>query len=155
MIFDEGDPSANDVTRLLLWLQLQEADRKYRALEKEFSTFKEQLNSKPEVRLQSEINLLTLEKVSLLSFVVCCCCFVCVCVCVWCLCVGVCVCVCVCVVFVCVCVCLCECVFVCVCGVCVCICLCVCVCVCVYVCVCVFGVITVLLIMSPNLLCSM
>ena len=93
MIFDEDDPSANDVTCLLLRLQLQEADRKYRALEKEFSTFKEQLNSKPEVRLQSEINLLTLEKVSLLSFVVCCCCVCCVvcvfvcgygCVCIWC-----------------------------------------------------------------------
>ena len=106
VIFDEGDPSANDVTCLLLWLQLQEADRKYRALEKEFSTFKEQLNSKPEVRLQSEINLLTLEKVSLLSFVVCCCCCCCVCV----------VCVCVCLVcVVCVCVYVCVCVFVCVC----------------------------------------
>ena len=109
MIFDEGDPSANDVTCLLLWLQLQEADRKYRALEKEFSTFKEQLNSKPEVRLQSEINLLTLEKVSLLSFVVCCCCC---CVCVWC------VCVCVwCVWFVCVCMFVCVCLCVCVCVV--------------------------------------
>lgn len=45
--------------------ELQEADRKYHALEKEFSTFREQLNTKPEVRLQSEINLLTLEKVEL------------------------------------------------------------------------------------------
>lgn len=45
--------------------ELQEADRKYKALEKEFSTFREQLNSKPKVRLQSEINLLTLEKVEL------------------------------------------------------------------------------------------
>nr|KAG5699532.1 hypothetical protein BaRGS_033728 [Batillaria attramentaria] len=45
--------------------ELQESDRKYKALEREFSTFREQLNSKPEVRLQSEINLLTLEKVEL------------------------------------------------------------------------------------------
>ncbi|KAL8561303.1 hypothetical protein ACOMHN_047158 [Nucella lapillus] len=45
--------------------EVQEGDRKYKALEKEFCTFKEQLNSKPEVRLQSEINLLTLEKVEL------------------------------------------------------------------------------------------
>ncbi|XP_076443605.1 centrosomal protein of 120 kDa-like isoform X2 [Babylonia areolata] len=45
--------------------ELQESDRKYKALEKEFSSFKEQLNSKPEVRLQAEINLLTLEKAEL------------------------------------------------------------------------------------------
>jgi centrosomal protein CEP120 len=38
-------------------------EKKYRALEKEFAVYKEQQNSKPEVRLQSEINLLTLEKV--------------------------------------------------------------------------------------------
>ncbi|XP_070175091.1 centrosomal protein of 120 kDa-like isoform X2 [Littorina saxatilis] len=45
--------------------ELQDGDKKYKALEREFNTFKEQLNSKPEVRLQSEINLLTLEKVEL------------------------------------------------------------------------------------------
>ena len=38
-------------------------EKKYRALEKDFAVYKEQQNSKPEVRLQSEINLLTLEKV--------------------------------------------------------------------------------------------
>ncbi|XP_074062052.1 centrosomal protein of 120 kDa isoform X2 [Macrotis lagotis] len=45
--------------------QLHEADIKYKALEKEFQCFKDQQNSKPEIRLQSEINLLTLEKVEL------------------------------------------------------------------------------------------
>ncbi|XP_048731906.2 centrosomal protein of 120 kDa-like [Ostrea edulis] len=45
--------------------ELNEMEKKYRALEKEFAVFKEQQNSKPEVRLQSEINLLTLEKVEL------------------------------------------------------------------------------------------
>lgn len=36
---------------------------RYRDLENEFSRYKEQQHSKPEVKLQSEINLLTLEKV--------------------------------------------------------------------------------------------
>lgn len=39
-------------------------EKKYRSLEKDFAVYKEQQNSKPEVRLQSEINLLTLEKVT-------------------------------------------------------------------------------------------
>ena len=33
-------------------------------MEKDFLVYKEELNTKPEVRLQAEINLLTLEKVS-------------------------------------------------------------------------------------------
>ncbi|KAM9097627.1 centrosomal protein of 120 kDa isoform X1 [Sarcophilus harrisii] len=45
--------------------QLYDAEIKYKTLEKEFQHFKEQQNSKPEIRLQSEINLLTLEKVEL------------------------------------------------------------------------------------------
>ena len=43
--------------------QLLDAEKKYKNLEKEFAIYKEQQNTKPEVRLQSEINLLTLEKV--------------------------------------------------------------------------------------------
>nr|XP_022334078.1 centrosomal protein of 120 kDa-like [Crassostrea virginica] len=45
--------------------ELGEMEKKYRTLEKDFAVYKEQQNSKPEVRLQSEINLLTLEKVEL------------------------------------------------------------------------------------------
>ncbi|XP_029327765.1 centrosomal protein of 120 kDa isoform X2 [Mus caroli] len=42
--------------------QLSDAGNKYKVLEKEFQQFKDQQNNKPEIRLQSEINLLTLEK---------------------------------------------------------------------------------------------
>ncbi|XP_015221272.2 centrosomal protein of 120 kDa [Lepisosteus oculatus] len=45
--------------------QLQDAEHKYRLLEKEFLLFREQQNTKPEIRLQSELNLLSLEKVEL------------------------------------------------------------------------------------------
>ncbi|XP_041362219.1 centrosomal protein of 120 kDa-like [Gigantopelta aegis] len=45
--------------------ELLDAEKKYKNLEKEFAIYKEQQNTKPEVRLQSEINLLTLEKVEL------------------------------------------------------------------------------------------
>ncbi|XP_037365350.1 centrosomal protein of 120 kDa isoform X3 [Talpa occidentalis] len=45
--------------------QLNDAENKYKILEKEFHQFKDQQNNKPEIRLQSEINLLTLEKVEL------------------------------------------------------------------------------------------
>ncbi|XP_032482488.1 centrosomal protein of 120 kDa isoform X4 [Phocoena sinus] len=45
--------------------QLNDAENKYKILEKEFHQFKDQQSSKPEIRLQSEINLLTLEKVEL------------------------------------------------------------------------------------------
>ncbi|XP_043916700.1 centrosomal protein of 120 kDa [Protopterus annectens] len=45
--------------------QCHEAEHKYKVLEREFQQYKEQQSSKPEIRLQSEINLLTLEKVEL------------------------------------------------------------------------------------------
>lgn len=45
--------------------ELIDAEKKYASLEKEISLFKEQQSSKPEVRLHSEINMLTLEKVEL------------------------------------------------------------------------------------------
>ncbi|XP_075457021.1 centrosomal protein of 120 kDa isoform X1 [Ascaphus truei] len=51
--------------KLRLQQQLQEAEHKFKLLDKEFHQYKEQQSSKPEIRLQSEINLLTLEKVEL------------------------------------------------------------------------------------------
>ncbi|XP_053405525.1 centrosomal protein of 120 kDa-like [Mercenaria mercenaria] len=45
--------------------ELTEAEKKRFKVEKDFTVYKEELNTKPEVRLQSEINLLTLEKVEL------------------------------------------------------------------------------------------
>ncbi|XP_035236274.1 centrosomal protein of 120 kDa isoform X2 [Anguilla anguilla] len=45
--------------------QIQEAESKYKQLEKEFLQFREHQNTRPELRLQSEINLLSLEKVEL------------------------------------------------------------------------------------------
>ncbi|XP_062942881.1 centrosomal protein of 120 kDa isoform X3 [Cynocephalus volans] len=45
--------------------QLNDGENKYKILEKEFQQFKDQQSNKPEIRLQSEINLLTLEKVEL------------------------------------------------------------------------------------------
>nr|XP_030113591.3 centrosomal protein of 120 kDa isoform X1 [Taeniopygia guttata] len=45
--------------------QLYEAENKHKTLQKEFQQYKEQQSSKPEIQLQSEINLLTLEKVEL------------------------------------------------------------------------------------------
>ncbi|NXK51188.1 CE120 protein, partial [Chauna torquata] len=49
--------------KLRVQQQLYEAENKYKILEKEFQQYKEQQSSKPEIKLQSEINLLTLEKV--------------------------------------------------------------------------------------------
>ncbi|KAF1487936.1 hypothetical protein FQV18_0002669, partial [Eudyptula minor novaehollandiae] len=51
--------------KLRLQQQLYEAENKHRILEKEFQQYKEQQSSKPEIQLQSEINLLNLEKVEL------------------------------------------------------------------------------------------
>ncbi|XP_065600391.1 centrosomal protein of 120 kDa [Cyrtonyx montezumae] len=51
--------------KLRMQQQLYEAENKYKILEKEFQQYKEQQSSKPEIQLQSEINLLTLEKVEL------------------------------------------------------------------------------------------
>ncbi|XP_058533478.1 centrosomal protein of 120 kDa [Ochotona princeps] len=54
-----------DEEKLRLQQQLSDSENKYKILEKEFQQFKEQQSNKPEVRLQSEINLLNLEKVEL------------------------------------------------------------------------------------------
>ncbi|NXH60995.1 CE120 protein, partial [Rhabdornis inornatus] len=51
--------------KLRLHQQFYEAENKCKTLEKEFQQYKEQQSSKPEIQLQSEINLLTLEKVEL------------------------------------------------------------------------------------------
>ncbi|XP_075692280.1 centrosomal protein of 120 kDa [Rhinoderma darwinii] len=51
--------------KLRIQQQLQDAEHKFKLLDKEFHQYKEQQSSKPEIRLQSEINLLTLEKVEL------------------------------------------------------------------------------------------
>jgi len=48
---------------LFVCVQLTEAEKRRSKVEKDFTVYKEELNTKPEVRLQSEINLLTLEKV--------------------------------------------------------------------------------------------
>ncbi|XP_033622262.1 centrosomal protein of 120 kDa isoform X5 [Fukomys damarensis] len=45
--------------------KLIDTENKYKTLEKEFQQFKDQQSNKPEIHLQSEINLLTLEKVEL------------------------------------------------------------------------------------------
>ncbi|KAJ8262749.1 hypothetical protein COCON_G00152060 [Conger conger] len=45
--------------------QIQDGESRYKQLEKEFQQFREQQNTRPEFRLQSEINLLSLEKVEL------------------------------------------------------------------------------------------
>ncbi|XP_077073658.1 centrosomal protein of 120 kDa isoform X2 [Siphateles boraxobius] len=45
--------------------QMQESENKHKHLEKEFQQFRDQQSVRPEVRLQSEINLMTLEKVEL------------------------------------------------------------------------------------------
>ncbi|KAJ7415747.1 Centrosomal protein of 120 kDa [Willisornis vidua] len=51
--------------KLRLHQQLYEGENKHKILEKEFQQYKEQQSSKPEIQLQSEINLLTLEKAEL------------------------------------------------------------------------------------------
>ncbi|KAH9488810.1 hypothetical protein Btru_064837 [Bulinus truncatus] len=45
--------------------ELSESEKRYRALERDFANYREQQTKTPEVRLQSEINLLTMEKVEL------------------------------------------------------------------------------------------
>lgn len=47
--------------------QIEELETKNKAHEKEFELYKEQQSAKPEVRLQSEINVITLEKVLIFS----------------------------------------------------------------------------------------
>ncbi|KAM9360239.1 centrosomal protein of 120 kDa [Symphorus nematophorus] len=51
--------------RARLLQQIAEGESRYKQLEKEFQLYREQQNVRPEFRLQSEINLLTLEKVEL------------------------------------------------------------------------------------------
>lgn len=48
-------------------LQIADAEARYKQLEKEFQLYREQQNVRPEFRLQSEVNLLTLEKVSFIQ----------------------------------------------------------------------------------------
>ncbi|KAL6458779.1 hypothetical protein MHYP_G00322510 [Metynnis hypsauchen] len=45
--------------------QLSEAEKKYKLLEKDFQQYRDQQNTRPEIRLQSEINMLRLEKAEL------------------------------------------------------------------------------------------
>ncbi|XP_056136157.1 centrosomal protein of 120 kDa [Lampris incognitus] len=51
--------------RARLLQQIADGESRYKQLEKEFSLYREQQNVRPEIRLQSEINLLSLEKVEL------------------------------------------------------------------------------------------
>lgn len=55
--------TCNGSNILSLYVQLNDAEKKYKILEKEFHQLKDQQSNKPEIRLQSDINLLTLEKV--------------------------------------------------------------------------------------------
>ena len=48
--------------------QLSEAEERYHRLDAEFASYRSAQSGKPEVKLQSEINLLTLEKVSTCFF---------------------------------------------------------------------------------------
>lgn len=61
----ESSFACNCYNILSLQIQLNDAENKYKILEKDFQQFKDQQNNKPEIRLQSEINLLTLEKVTM------------------------------------------------------------------------------------------
>ena len=47
--------------------QLTEAEAKIQQQARDFDTYKNQLHTKPEVQLQSDVNLLTIEKVSSIS----------------------------------------------------------------------------------------
>ena len=51
-----------------LLFQLTEGEKRRAKVEKDYVVNKEELNTKPEVRLQSEINLLTLEKVNEIKY---------------------------------------------------------------------------------------
>lgn len=44
-------------------VQIADGESRYKQLEKEFQQYREHQNIKPEFRLQSEVNVLTLEKV--------------------------------------------------------------------------------------------
>ncbi|XP_044189124.1 centrosomal protein of 120 kDa [Thunnus albacares] len=60
---DKGRLMEEERARLLQ--QLADGESRYKQLEKEFQLYREQQNIRPEFRLQSEVNLLTLEKVEL------------------------------------------------------------------------------------------
>ncbi|KAK5870647.1 hypothetical protein PBY51_003576 [Eleginops maclovinus] len=60
---DKARLMEEDRARLLQ--QVADGETRYKQLEKEFQMYREQQNIRPEFRLQSEINLLTLEKVEL------------------------------------------------------------------------------------------
>lgn len=53
----------NFILMLFTLVQIADGKSRYKQLEKEFQQYREQQNSKPEFRLQSEVNILTLEKV--------------------------------------------------------------------------------------------
>lgn len=48
---------------LITFVQIADGESRYKQLEKEFQLYREQQNVRPEFRLQSDVNLLTLEKV--------------------------------------------------------------------------------------------
>ena len=52
------------ITRHYYFVQVYEAEKRYQAKENEFMAYKEQQLTKPEVKLESEINLLKMEKVN-------------------------------------------------------------------------------------------
>lgn len=49
---------------LFTLVQIADSKSRYKQLEKEFQLYRVQQNTKPEFRLQSEVNILTLEKVN-------------------------------------------------------------------------------------------
>ncbi|XP_013856132.1 centrosomal protein of 120 kDa, partial [Austrofundulus limnaeus] len=51
--------------RARLLQQITDAEARYKHLEREFQKYREEQNHRPEIRLQAELNLLTLEKVEL------------------------------------------------------------------------------------------
>lgn len=57
--------SVKSIQIICFWKQLCQAENKHKALEKEFQQYKEQQSNRPEIRMQSEIGILTLEKVQL------------------------------------------------------------------------------------------
>ncbi|XP_053180840.1 LOW QUALITY PROTEIN: centrosomal protein of 120 kDa [Scomber japonicus] len=69
--FDHRVALERDKARLMeeerarLLQQITDGESRYKQLEKEFNVYREQQNIRPEFRLQSEVNLLTLEKVEL------------------------------------------------------------------------------------------
>uniref|UniRef100_A0A8C4H5A1 Centrosomal protein 120 n=1 Tax=Dicentrarchus labrax TaxID=13489 RepID=A0A8C4H5A1_DICLA len=65
MALDKDKVRLMEEERARLLQQIADGESRYKQLEKEFQLYREQQNIRPEFRLQSEINLLTLEKVEL------------------------------------------------------------------------------------------